>query len=642
MYKISVPIMSSTVNEKNRERYVQLCREAGAERIFFAVASVMEPISPSLAENVAYFRSQGFAVGIWTDSIGHGKVLDHVENATDDDTFAQIVDITGSVRHHASCPMGASFQAYLSNRITELADTGAEFIMLDDDFRMSQHGGELCCACPMHLGRMAEWLGEEISLEKIRPYVLSGKPNKYRDAWLHAQNEGLLEMARSIRAEVDKKHIDVTVCLCTASSVWNVDGTDIVAISKILAGENKPILRLTGAPYWAYSRSRRFSLVTVMEVARMLASFVDGEGFDLMSEGDVYPRPRYTCPASYLELYDAATRADGGYSGILKYMFDYVAGPELETGYLHFHKENTPFLEKIHALFPNGANAGVRIVTHPHTFKDADLDRTVARELSPMPVDGTMLASCGIPTVYRGEGICNSVFGENARSLDECLMDDGLILDAVSAMILTERGVDVGLSEYSGLDDKKISFVCTNDSEYKSFVDNGSVRFLNASLKTEAEPLLFSASPCGKETIAYRYENAKGQRFLVFLFEGESIGTPMQVCMSGILKNYATQRVLAQTVPWVARQPIPAYCVGNPDLYLMCEQDGDAMSVVLFNCFADPLVNPTIILDEKYDSIECIRCEAELSGNRVTLCDTLHGFSYAMFRVRKNERSGCL
>ncbi len=636
MYKISAPIMSATVNENNRKKYVQLCREAGVERVFLVIASVMEPILPSLAENVAYFHSQGFEVGIWTDSIGHGKVLDHVENAVDDDVFSPIVDITGSIRHHANCPMGTSFQTYLSNRIVELADTGAEIIMLDDDFRMSQHGGELCCACPRHLARMAEWLGEEISLEKIRPHVLGGKPNKYRDAWLHAQNEGLLEMAQRIRAEMDKKHPDVTVCLCTASSVWNVDGIDVVRISKILAGRNRPILRLTGAPYWAYSRSRRFSLVTVMEVARMLASFVKGEGFDLMSEGDVYPRPRYTCPASYLELYDAVTRADGGYNGILKYMFDYVAGPELETGYLHFHKENTPFLKRIYEFFPNGANAGVRVITRPHTFKHADLDQTLVRELSPMPVDGTMLASCGIPTIYQGKGICNSVFGDNGRSLDESMLGDGVVLDAVSAMILTERGVDVGLLEYSRLADKKISFVCTNDLEYKSFVDNGNIRFLNASLKTNVQPLLFSTSPCGEEPIAYRYENAKGQRFLVFLFEGDSIGTPTQICMSGILKNYVTQRVLIQTLPWVARQPIPAYCEGNPDLLLMCEKDGDDMSVALFNCFADPIMNSTVTLDEKYDSIECIRCKAELSGNRVTLCDTLHGFSYAMFRVHKS------
>ena len=83
----------------------------------------------------------------------------------------------------------------------------------------------------------------------------------------------------------------------------------------------------------------------------MLASFVYGNDFDIMSEGDVYPRPRYTCPAAYLELYDAVTRIDGAYSGILKYMFDYVAGPDFETGYLKIHKDNEAYLKKSRRAF---------------------------------------------------------------------------------------------------------------------------------------------------------------------------------------------------------------------------------------------------------------------------------------------------
>ena len=30
----------------------------------------------------------------------------------------------------------------------------------------------------------------------------------------------------------------------------------------------------------------------------MFASFMKDTGIETMSEGDVYPRPRYTCPAS--------------------------------------------------------------------------------------------------------------------------------------------------------------------------------------------------------------------------------------------------------------------------------------------------------------------------------------------------------
>ncbi len=634
MYKISVPIMSATVNKNNREKYVKLCREAGATRVFLVNGSILEPVPQSLGENVRYFKSQGFEVGIWTDTVGHGMVLDHVQTGGDAPAFTQIVNIQGEARPHANCPMDKDFRAHIARHVAELAKTGTDIVMLDDDFRMSQHGTELCCACPAHLARIGEILGEEITLERLRPYVLTGKANKYRNAWLQAQREGLTETAKAIRAEVDKERPHVTVCLCTAYAPWNVDDLDVAAVAQILAGQNQPILRLTGAPYWA-TKKRQYPLIGTFEVARMLASFVCNEGFDLMSEGDAYPRPRYTCPASYLELYDAVTRADGGYNGILKYMFDYVAGPDFETGYLKFHKENEPFLHTVSTLFENGANAGVRVIAHTHTMKHADLDLAEPNQYTPRPIDGFMLGSCGIPTVYRGKGICNSVFGEHARAHELSLLREGTVLDAISALILTERGVDVGLAHLEGLAQRNVSFLCTNDPEYKSCITDGTVRILSATLKPGAEPLLFATEPKTQYSFAYRYENAEGQRFLVFLFDGESVYRDAGVGISGVLKNYATQKVLIEALPWVARRPLPVCCTGNPELYVMCKRDGNAMSVALFNCFADALSEPVVQLDGRYSRIECVNCDAALEGDRVILKSKLHGFCAAAFRVLK-------
>ena len=308
----------------------------------------MDPIPDSLGENVSFFQEKGFEVGIWTDSIGHGKVLDHVENAPNAPCFQAMVDIMEEMRLHANCPMDPSFRSYLVNLIAKLTKTGADIIMLDDDFRMSQHGEELCCACPKHLNRIGQTVGEPITLDTLRPYILSGKANPYRDAWLQAHNEGLVQLAQDIRSAVDRETPNTRLCFCTAYSPWNVDGIDIERIANIFSGKDQPLLRLTGAPYWAV-KTRKYPLITVFEVARMLASYLNGEGIELMSEGDVYPRPRYTCPASYLELYDAVTRIDGSYNGILKYMFDYVAGPDMEILISHLFPNISPSFGRNHA-----------------------------------------------------------------------------------------------------------------------------------------------------------------------------------------------------------------------------------------------------------------------------------------------------
>lgn len=633
MYKISVPIMATTITENNKKDYLALFKNAGASRIFIALPDYAIP--PTLGENIAFFKQNGFEVGVWLSTIGHGFVLSHTDDVTDL-KFTAITNIEGEERPQANCPLDENFSDFIARLVADIAKLGPDIVMLDDDFRLSQHGKHLCCACKNHLNRISEILGENITREKIKPYILSEKANKYRDAWLKAQSDSLIEFSKHIRAEVDKETPDVTVCACMACAPWDADDLDVAEVARILAGNHQPILRLTGAPYWA-TQQRKYPLIAVFEIARMLASFVQNQGFDLMSEGDVYPRPRYTCPASYLELYDAVTRADGSYNGILKYMFDYVAGPDFETGYLKLHNDNASFYKKLAKMFPNGANAGVRIITNPHTMKNADLDISAPKIYSPVPQDGAMLGLCGIPTIYRGKGVCNSVFGENARAFNLEELGTGTIIDAVSAMILTERGIDVGLKSFNKLNTRNIAFLCTKNSEHKSLITNGNVRVLDAVLKDSAEPVLFSEEKNELVPFAYRYENANGERFLVFLFEGASIyDHDRGIAWSGLNKNYATQEILIDSIPWLAKQPLPAYCALNPEVYIMCEKDNDTMSVGVFNCFADPLTNPVIMLGEKYSRIECLNCEAMLDGNKVTITNKLHAFSAAVFRLYKD------
>jgi hypothetical protein len=133
---------------------------------------------------------------------------------------------------------------------------------------------------------------------------------------------------------------------------------------------------------------------------------------------------------------------------------------------------------------------------------------------------------------------------------------------------------------------------------------------------------------------AYRYENAEGQRFLVFLFDGASIyDYKKSIALTGLTKNYPVQEVLVKTVPWLSGKCLPAYSMKNPELYLMCEQDNGSMSVALFNCFADEMIHPVIELDRPYSRIECKNCEAKLCGSRVILTSPLPAYAMAAFRV---------
>ena len=153
---------------------------------------------------------------------------------------------------------------------------------------------------------------------------------------------------------------------------------------------------------------------------------------------------------------------------------------------------------------------------------------------------------------------------------------------------------------------------------------------MDAKLWDNAEPILF----CDGKTVAYRYQNNDGQRFFVLTYEGD-VSSDTVMTMSGLIDNPVLHGVLPSQVEWIARKPLAAYCTGNPELYVMCEQDENTLSIALFNAFADPITQPVINLGQSYKEIECVNCSAVLDGNKVTLTSQLHGFSMAMLRLTK-------
>ena len=180
MYKISVPLMNDTVFPHNREKYLKLVHRAGASRVFLAINDFSVP--ETLRDNIAFFKAHGLEVGVWLSTIGHGMLLTHCADGMDEPEFPPMVNIEGQTQLFANCPLSEKFRTMVAKSIAALAKCGPDIVMLDDDLRISQHGDHLCCACSLHMARICEILGEEVTREQIKPYVLSGKPNKYRDA----------------------------------------------------------------------------------------------------------------------------------------------------------------------------------------------------------------------------------------------------------------------------------------------------------------------------------------------------------------------------------------------------------------------------------------------------------------------------
>ncbi len=635
MYTVTVPVIGSTITRENRAELLKLLKKAEADRLFIATydgesPEISENALCELRENIAYFKENGLSVAIWLAcTIGHGGTLLQSQDKGEDDGFGRLVDLSGAELYDTHCPYDKNFQEYIGRSVAKYADLCADFILLDDDYRLSQHSGELCCACELHMAKIREYCGEDICREDLKRLAFVGGKNKYRDAWLKAQGESLCELARAIREAVDKVNPDMPIALCSAHSPWDVDGASPIELTDILAGKNKKILRLHGAPYWAFLGDRPIEVVCEME--RMFASFLsDRPDIEVISEGDVYPRPRFNVPSSYLEIMDGAMRADGSFDGILKYMISYTDRPLYEQSYIDRHIHNIPKLRAIGDIFQRGANAGVRILARPYLFENSDLDISALRQRSPFPDAAVLLSMCGIPTVYSGEGICSALFGENARHFDASFYKKGAVLDAVSAKILTDKGVDVGLSGMGELRDIEFGKICDSMTGDRDVVLEASATVMCGGFKGGIRPVLTVESNGRDVTLAYCYENSAGQRFLVFTLASDRLPKYPRY-----LRSYEVQAVLLRELPWVAREEIPACMQKEIEVYTLCEKGDDHTSVALFNCYADSIIAPIIYLDREYSQLECLDTQGHIEGRRVILDTEIPAYGFVAFKAYK-------
>lgn len=635
MYRLSVPIMLSSLMTDQREIYMEQCKQAQVDRVFVAVAELIDieddardRLFVQMEEALRLVRSHGFEAWLWISVNGHGVVLNHEIGSHKRARFPTLVRLDGEAWNATRCPLDEGYRTYLAGLFRRLARLDADGIMLDDDFRLSQHHPEFCCVCERHMARMQEACGEPIRREDVRTLVFSGKPNKYRDAWLKAQGDSLYELARLIRRSVDDVKPDLPIAYCTSNTVWDIDGTDPVELAKQFAGNNPPMMRLTGALYSLYASGKSYFMI--LEVARSLAAICKERGVELMAEGDTYPRPRYHVPAAYLEFYDMLMRMDGTYDGILKYMFDYISTAEYETGYLTRHVRHASLYRELDRLFGEGEACGVNVVLRRHLIADADFSLSPADYYSPFASAGILLANAGVSTVYGGRGICNAIFGENARAATEEELGEGVLLDAVSARILQERGTDVGLRGEQRCCSGKAGMFVSGDGSERAGCRFGQGTFLQTELAETAQVEL-SVLVDGKQMpVVYRYVNADGKRFLVFLFDLMSFDKN-----SSVIRGYLVQRITVSGVEWVAGKRLPAVSLGNPNLYLFCKRTEDTLSVAMLNCFADEIIEPCVTLDGVYDSVEFVNASGHLEGDRVYLDAPLPAFSSAFFRVRR-------
>ena len=641
-YKVSVPVINDTVERNGKERIAADLKLLDAERIILALdcyeldLEKRQKALDALKSNCEYFHSQGFEVGAWIWAFMFKE----------DTPYKRITAVTEEKKEVKSmaCPLDDDFLAFSGAYIKEIADTGVDLIMFDDDLRFGFQSGGMGCLCELHRQKICEELGENLSREELASRILSGEKNKYRDAWLKWNGYSLEKFAANARKYVNMSDPKIRLGYCACLSGWDVDGTTPDRLCSIMAGDTKPFVRLIGAPYWAAKGSWGNKLQHVIEQERLESSWIENRDIEIFAEGDTYPRPRLSTPAAYLEGFDTAIRASGCTDGILKYAIDYTSSTKYERGYIEYHRRNKELYKEIDNAFGNKTSCGIRIYEFPKKVSDAALDgysdRKKAADYLFFSYAARFLSCQAIPTVYEKKGICGIVFGENARHISREQIKGGLIIDGSAAAILHKRGIDVGIK---CLGERKNAvteeLVCDGEliNAFNTLVYdntfNENIRVLSYGKQSGGHALMGKTNEAVKIPMSYLYENSLGERFLVINVEA---GNVIYEDTMKLLRQQVRGRQIADNMRWLSGgNKLPAYCYGNPDLYIMAKENNGKLTVGIWNFFADIVFDPVIELGEKYQGLRVLNGgKGRLEGDKVFLSD-IAAFGFAAFEVIK-------
>ncbi len=98
-------------------------------------------------------------------------------------------------------------------------------------------------------------------------------------------------------------------------------------------------------------------------------------------------------------------------------------------------------------------------------------------------------------------------------------------------------------------------------------------------------------------------------------------------------RSYAMQDLLYTYIDKLGK-PLPAKCKGNPDMYMLCKESKNELSIGIWNFFADAVEKPIIELSANYNFAEFINCDGEIKDNKLYL-SRIPAYEFAFIRLTK-------
>ncbi len=406
-----------------------------------------------LAERRAQFEAVGIQVAFWMgQTLGHPDLSNGSSNIRP--PFQHEMDADGKELDHCLCPLCPSLRKYLTGALARIARAQPEFIILDDDFRLSRQNPNWC-VCPLHLAEFRRRGLPDLPRHELLQRMLSGAPGPERAAWWSVYEESHIDLGRAMGEAIRAVAPQVRLGLCSTQSAW--DDLDLPRLLSAMAGPLQPLVRLHGAPYWLTGHQPAFNLGGLVEQTRMQRGRLRASlpAVEALCEGDSFPHLSTRVAVSTFDAWHQSLLAAGARQ-FLSYACSYVSPLRFETGYTSALERQRTRYATICELAPADAvDLGLSVPWRPGAMRRLTnppaTERTLMAFECPPPMQ--LCARLGIPVAHddtQTEGPVLLTGRQAALASDvelEAWAARGLVLDAVAAAVLQQRGIACGIAE---------------------------------------------------------------------------------------------------------------------------------------------------------------------------------------------------
>lgn len=154
--------------------------------------------------------------------------------------FQPTVGHNGAISKGCACPNTRELREYVRGKYTLFAKAAPDFIWIDDDFRMSNHGAGVAygCFCPTCLKLFSDFAGRLFpTREELIAALNAPGGGKLRQDWIEHNIRTLESLGREIVSAIHAVNPEIKTGLMKCGTVYCYDGAELVRFCAALKTE---------------------------------------------------------------------------------------------------------------------------------------------------------------------------------------------------------------------------------------------------------------------------------------------------------------------------------------------------------------------------------------------------------------------